>query len=544
MTDFMTVAELLELPSIPGLEVIAGKNGLERHISTVTVVDTPDGATWIKGGEFVITTAFAVKDDNALITELLYQLHKSNAAGLGIKSGRFIKDIPEETKRVADLLSFPLIIIPEKYAFADIITPVLSMVVNRQSVQLMRSNEMHKEYLELAVNDESVTEILKRLSKQTSCDAAFIDCCFETAYFSDDGSCLAQELRNVKCKNLQPESVLHPCFLVANKTDRFGYIVLSTYENSELSGTTQTALEYATMVLIIRMQKRISHRRIEEKYKDLFLEDILTNNVKTENEIHNRAHLYGWNFENGGLVAIVDINNIKKYYIKSFDSKLNNKLEESVSYIFNTAIDCMLAVFPNAKYYRQSDLICFIISPDGKTFERSMTEERLETVFANIRSSIEQKSPFTVTLGVGSYFSNIKDIHTSYAQARTSIQMGYQLERFDCILFYWRMGIYRLLADISEKMEATDFINRLIKPLLDYDAKYNSMLMATLGAVIRSGWNLKTASTLLFIHYNSVKYRFGKICELLEIDPHNHEQCLELEIAYKLYLVHNHKWRF
>ena len=119
----MTVAELLELPSIPGLEVIAGKNGLERHISTVTVVDTPDGATWIKGGEFVITTAFAVKDDNALITELLYQLHKSNAAGLGIKSGRFIKDIPEETKRVADLLSFPLIIIPEKYAFADIITP-------------------------------------------------------------------------------------------------------------------------------------------------------------------------------------------------------------------------------------------------------------------------------------------------------------------------------------------------------------------------------------------------------------------------------------
>ena len=42
----------------------------------------------------------------------------------------------------------------------------------------------------------------------------------------------------------------------------------------------------------------------------------IRDSVKTENEIHNRAQLYGWNFPNGGLVAVIDINNIKKYYVE------------------------------------------------------------------------------------------------------------------------------------------------------------------------------------------------------------------------------------
>ncbi|NCB31146.1 MAG: PucR family transcriptional regulator, partial [Clostridia bacterium] len=47
----MIVSELLQLPTIKGLKVIAGGLGLHRNISTVTVVDAPDGTTWLRGGE-------------------------------------------------------------------------------------------------------------------------------------------------------------------------------------------------------------------------------------------------------------------------------------------------------------------------------------------------------------------------------------------------------------------------------------------------------------------------------------------------------------
>lgn len=50
----MTVEELLQLPTIKGLKLISGNLGVHREISTVTVVDTPDGFQWLKGNEVVI----------------------------------------------------------------------------------------------------------------------------------------------------------------------------------------------------------------------------------------------------------------------------------------------------------------------------------------------------------------------------------------------------------------------------------------------------------------------------------------------------------
>ncbi|MDO4559804.1 MAG: PucR family transcriptional regulator ligand-binding domain-containing protein [bacterium] len=538
----MTIEELLALPSLAGIELLAGKTGIHRRISTVTVVDTPDGATWIKGNEFVITTAFAVKDDNKLITELIYQLHKSNAAGLGIKTGRFIKAIPQEAIKAADLLSFPIISIPEKYAFCDIINPALSLIVNRQSAQLVQAATIHREFLELAVNNNSVPDILQTLQSLLSQSAVFVDIHFRQFYYSDYDSHISRQLQNIGFGEFSPELFpQYTCHAVANKTEKFGYLMIDGEKGKGLDNdTAQTAIEYASVVLILRIQTRISNQHIEEKYRDVFLEDLLINNVKTENEIHNRASLYGWNFRNGGLVAVIDINNIKKYYIKGLDPETNERLEETIQNIFNVSIDNMLRIFPKAKYYKQSDLIVFIISPEN--YDQNKIYSQLEIIFNNIRERIASKMSFTITMGIGEYFENIKDIHHSYAQARTSINLGYQLEKFDCILFYSRMGIYRLLAATMGTEESEEFNRRYIKPLLDYDAKYHTSLMVTLEAIAKSGWNLKNASASLFIHYNSIKYRFTKICDLLNADLRDHEQRLAVEMALKMRMVNNHRW--
>ena len=99
----------------------------------------------------------------------------------------------------------------------------------------------------------------------------------------------------------------------------------------------------------------------------------------------------------------------------------------------------------------------------------------------------------------------MRDIHQSYREARTSINLGYQIEEFDCRRLYSRMGIYRRLSSIAGTDEAREFIERYVRPLADYDAKYNASLTETLEAIIKCGWNLKMASEMLLIHYNSAK---------------------------------------
>lgn len=538
----MTVEELLHMPSLRGLQLIAGNAGIHRRISTVTVIDTPDGSIWLKGSEFVITTAYAIKDDSCLMTELIQQLVSRKASGLGIKTGRFIKRIPDEAIALADQLDFPLVSIPDEYAFCDIINPALSMIVNRQSTQLMRSSQIHRKFLELAVDNASVTEILRTLSGLLGRPAVFVDIHFRKLYFSDPNSVPARALGELRFEDLTPEVVArYERHDVANKTETFGYILLDEGEGAEPDlYVSQTALEHASIVLILRMQVRISNQHIEEKYRETFLEDLLLNNVKAETEIHNRAQLYGWRFDHGGQVVVIDINNIKKYYLKSLDPRTNERLETFTRSIFETSIQAMLSIFPDAKYYKQSDLIVFIVSTSST--DPTALHRPLEEIFQQIRQRIASRVSFTITMGVGEYCSNIRDIHQSYTQARTAINLGYQLELFDCVLFYSQLGIYRLLASMDHTTEFADFCMRYIQPLEAYDAKNHTSLVETLRAVVRCGWNLKSASDALFIHYNSVKYRFHKICEILGLDLREHENQLAVEIALKMHMVDSRRW--
>lgn len=295
----------------------------------------------------------------------------------------------------------------------------------------------------------------------------------------------------------------------------------------------KTAIEYASIVIILRMQMRLSNKMIEEKYKTSFVEDIFLNNVKTLEEFKTRAQLYGWNFKEGGFAVIVDINNIKKNYMTRIDPETNDKLQNYVDCIFRISIQYMKQYFPNTRYYKQSDTVAFLVSDDYSPD----VKEKLKKVFKHIQTCLAKIVPFTITMAVGEYMDLIINIHKSYEQAKKVVQLGYQIERFDCIMFYDEIGIYRLLFSVAEQKESIDFCNKYIEPLKVYDMKNHADLLKTLDAIIECGWNVKEASQKLFVHYNTAKYRFQKICEILNIELKEPTLHTEVELAMKLYQI-------
>lgn len=532
----MTISDFLNLPNFSDLNLLAGEHGLDRELTNVTVVDTPDGTNWLNGGEFVITTAYMLHEEQDLL-DFLKVLHEKQAAGVGIKENRYITTIPESALKLADELNLPLISVPEAYPFVDIINPVLTQIINQQSLLLTQANMIHKEFLGLAINNNSVPEILRTLSNITRIPCAFMDTRFREIYFSDESSSLMQKLQDADVENISGEFLeQYDHYTVANKNEQFGFLLfekdcLQTQGNDSI----QTALEYASIVLILHIQVRIANQQMAEKYKASFLEDLLTNNVKTDVEIHNRARLYGWDFTNGGLAAVVDINNIKKYFTDRLDSNTNRMLEEATEIIFRHSIQEMHQMFPQSKYFRQSDLIVFIISMpvDG----REALPEQLEQTFKRLQGRLSRVSPFTITLGIGQYYENIRDISKSYSEARVAINLGYSLQWFDRILFYNRLGLYRLLAPVMNSPESEELCMQYIRPLEDYDRKYHGELLPTLQEILQNGWNLKESAAGLYIHYNSIKYRYSKICKVLNLDLADHNNRSLVEIAMKLYLL-------
>ena len=54
-----TVEELLKIEEVKNLSVICGQDGLKNEIKGVTIIEAPDIAKFINGGELLLTGLFA-----------------------------------------------------------------------------------------------------------------------------------------------------------------------------------------------------------------------------------------------------------------------------------------------------------------------------------------------------------------------------------------------------------------------------------------------------------------------------------------------------
>gem|GEM_PF-2533755 len=98
------------------------------------------------------------------------------------------------------------------------------------------------------------------------------------------------------------------------------------------------------------------------------------------------------------------------------------------------------------------------------------------------------------------------------------------------------LGIYGLLFDHRRAGELHEFALRWLGPLLDYDRKHRSELVATLRELIRQRSLTETAA-VLHIHISTLKYRIGRIEEILGRSVEAWDNVFHLELALRVLAV-------
>src|SRR5690606_14971444 len=121
-----TVQDLFSLDSMKDCTVLAGHHGLHRNIQYVNISDTPDAIKFVGPYYLLLTTAFGFKDDPGKLCELIQEMHDLNCSGMIIKIQRFLGSLPEEAKRLADELAFPIINLPMEYTLGDVSRHILN----------------------------------------------------------------------------------------------------------------------------------------------------------------------------------------------------------------------------------------------------------------------------------------------------------------------------------------------------------------------------------------------------------------------------------
>lgn len=124
--------DIMTLPELKKLELVAGAGGLKRVLRWVHVLDMPDVISWVQGGELLIMTGIGIYQDESALPKIVKAISRKKLAGLIINVGPYIPSIPREVLDIADSLNFPLFILPWEIKLVEVTKVISSHIVLKQ----------------------------------------------------------------------------------------------------------------------------------------------------------------------------------------------------------------------------------------------------------------------------------------------------------------------------------------------------------------------------------------------------------------------------
>ncbi|PJI08403.1 MULTISPECIES: PucR family transcriptional regulator [Clostridium] len=113
---------IVELPQLEQLKLVAGEGGLDRIILWAHVAESPQASNWVTNGALMLTTGNSIKEDNLL--NLVRNISSKNLSGLIVSIGSCIKRVPKEVKDYANSINFPIFELPSEVDISKIVESI------------------------------------------------------------------------------------------------------------------------------------------------------------------------------------------------------------------------------------------------------------------------------------------------------------------------------------------------------------------------------------------------------------------------------------
>jgi purine catabolism regulator len=150
-------------------------------------------------------------------------------------------------------------------------------------------------------------------------------------------------------------------------------------------------------------------------------------------------------------------------------------------------------------------------------------------------SAFADTPPASFSTGTSRPVPGAEALPEAYGQALKAARVGRQLHGPGAVAHFDQLGVYRLLSLVNDTEELHAFVRETLGPLAaDHDAE-NSDLRRTLQVLLETNLNVAETARRLHFHYNTLRYRIGKLERLLgnfTDDPH-----LRLNLTLALHVL-------
>lgn len=239
-----------------------------------------------------------------------------------------------------------------------------------------------------------------------------------------------------------------------------------------------------------------------------------------EKWLENRARLYGIDLNHPRQIVVVRAKVRQLTQRQPIElSKIKQRVKRTVCAAFGGADDLI--------YEMETGEIVVLTGTDGYK-DGGRRRRAVERKVGKLYRDIQKQPDITASVGVSQECGAYQKFSAGFQCALAALELGELTESEPSVFFYEQMRLSRIAAGFTPAMRDILY-EGILKPLLT--APRGAELIETLQAYFKN--NLSTTKTAegLFIHRNTLQYRFKRIKEITGCDVWNTDEMILLRLA-------------
>jgi purine catabolism regulator len=513
----LRVREILGVSSLAGAKVLAGGAGLDRIVRYLNVMEVPDILPWVKPDELLLTTGYPLREDPQALVGLVCELDDRGLAALAIKLHRYLDEVPSEMLAEADRRGFPIIEFPAGGGFAEVLNEVLGELLNRQATVLARSEAVHRALVSVVLEGGDLGDLARELTRLLGGPVLIT---------TPDGRVLADagELAGFDSASRFPVEQPGPHAMVPIVAGRTDHGRIIAFPGRPTTDVDIHCLERAAAVAALEITKELAVAAVEGRYRADFLRDVLSGRVEDLPGAVAHARAFGWEIDRPSVVVVAELDEdpfaeatpgpqlppLQERFAAAWQGVVRWRDPQAAVVSFNREVVVLLGLPADRDVGRLIGELDRLVRGDGGGGRRSFS------------------------LGVSRVVEVPRDLVQAYEQARAAVRIGRRLHGDGARTSFDRLGVHRLLSLISDATELRGFVADVLGELAT-DSVENADLRRTLAVLLETNCNVAASARRLHFHYNTLRYRIGKLEHL--VGPFTTDATLRLDLMLALQVM-------
>lgn len=496
----LKLRELLQLPSLKDAKVVAGRAGLERFVSSISVLEHTDTEAFeaelfnnneFYGDEIVISGLISIKDNEEAQCSMVRKLRRAGEIGLILYYvGIYLPKVSQKMIDLADELDFTLIVMPENertLRYSEVIYEVVEAIVRQEMNETQFSGKLLEQISMLPENQRSVDTMLKILADRTKTSIALADNSGQlvnaVTWPRSNTLDLGKNIQTIKNEDIVQEQQVW-------KTKRpilqNGIQTMSLYLMKEQTTLTENLAIQMTEVVQVFMNLW------GENYQEISPRELMKAIMNNESVKMRRL----------GKMFDIDVSAIQNMWLISVkDLQKNNEVLHFLKQMIAPCFKVSLIDF-------YDDFIVVLM-------DKSRRQGEFESLAFEFSSEMEQQG-LKISLVKCFGIMNTVEVQDTYMTVKNYLPTARKVYTSKNVFFYQEIEFVADCLEIVYSGEsAIAEIFKQIKPLMQNENNDDELLVTLAVFLLDAELSYRKAAEKLFLHRNTIKYRISKVSELL-----------------------------